>query len=68
MERLHFEYAASLPIKQRAHVGVLGSGDLEVLFEPFPDQRLVKRFDEGEHLILPAKPEDRGSRQHDRCS
>jgi hypothetical protein len=28
MERLHFEYPASQPIKQRAHVGVVGSGDL----------------------------------------
>ena len=39
MERLYFEYAASLPIKQRAHVGVVGSGDLEVLLEPSPDQK-----------------------------
>jgi malonate decarboxylase delta subunit len=39
MERLHFEYAASQPIKQRAHVGVVGSGDLEVLLEPSPDQK-----------------------------
>jgi malonate decarboxylase delta subunit len=38
MERLYFEYAASLPIKQRVHVGVVGSGDLEVLLEPSPDQ------------------------------
>ena len=39
MERLHFEYAAAQPIKQRAHVGVVGSGDLEVLLEPSPDQK-----------------------------
>ena len=39
MERLHFEYPASQPIKQRAHVGVVGSGDLEVLLEPSPDQK-----------------------------
>jgi malonate decarboxylase delta subunit len=39
MERLRFEYAASQPIKQRAHVGVVGSGDLEVLLEPSPDQK-----------------------------
>jgi malonate decarboxylase delta subunit len=38
MERLHFEYPASQPIKQPAHVGVVGSGDLEVLLEPSPDQ------------------------------
>jgi malonate decarboxylase delta subunit len=39
MERLHFEHAASQPIKQRAHVGVVGSGDLEVLLEPSPDEK-----------------------------
>jgi malonate decarboxylase acyl carrier protein len=39
MERLHFEYPAYLPIKQRAHVGVVGSGDLEVLLEPSSDQK-----------------------------
>ena len=39
MERLHFEYAAAQPITQRAHVGVVGSGDLEVLLEPSPDQK-----------------------------
>jgi malonate decarboxylase delta subunit len=39
MEAFHFEYPASQPIKQRAHVGVVGSGDLEVLFEPSPDQK-----------------------------
>ena len=39
MQRLYFEYAASEPIKQRAHVGVVGSGDLEVLVEPSPDQK-----------------------------
>ena len=39
MERLHFEYPASQPIKRRAHVGVVGSGDLEVLLEPSPDQK-----------------------------
>jgi malonate decarboxylase delta subunit len=39
MERLYFEYAASQPIKQRAHVGVVGSGDLEVLLEPSPDRK-----------------------------
>jgi malonate decarboxylase delta subunit len=38
MEKHHFEYPASRPIKQRAHVGVVGSGDLEVLLEPSPNQ------------------------------
>jgi malonate decarboxylase delta subunit len=39
MEALQFEYSASHPIKQRSHVGVVGSGDLEVLLEPSPDQK-----------------------------
>ena len=33
MEKLTFEFQASQPVKRRAHVGVVGSGDLEVLFE-----------------------------------
>lgn len=39
MEKLTFEYPASEPVKQRAHVGVVGSGDLEVLLEPSFDQK-----------------------------
>jgi malonate decarboxylase delta subunit len=31
MEHLTFDYPASEPVKHRAHVGVVGSGDLEVL-------------------------------------
>jgi len=38
MEKLSFDYAASLPVRQRAHVGIVGSGDLEVLLEPSSDQ------------------------------
>jgi malonate decarboxylase delta subunit len=38
METLTFDYPASLPVRQRAHVGVVGSGDLEVLFEPSSDE------------------------------
>ena len=34
METLNFEYEASKPLTRRAHVGVVGSGDLEVLIEP----------------------------------
>ena len=41
MERLTFEYPASRPVPHRAHVGVVGSGDLEVLLEPSPDRRAV---------------------------
>ena len=34
MEILKFEYEAKGPLTRRAHVGVVGSGDLEVLIEP----------------------------------
>lgn len=34
METLNFEYEARRPLPRRAHVGVVGSGDLEVLIEP----------------------------------
>jgi malonate decarboxylase delta subunit len=39
MEKLSFDYPASQPIRQRAHVGVVGSGDLEVLLEASTDER-----------------------------
>ncbi len=34
MEQLEFTYPATRAIPHRAHVGVVGSGDLEVLLEP----------------------------------
>ena len=34
METLTFEYEAERPLTGRVHVGVVGSGDLEVLMEP----------------------------------
>ena len=34
MEQIEFNYPAKRKIAQRAHVGVVGSGDLEVLLEP----------------------------------
>ena len=37
MESLNFSYGARQPVARRVHVGVVGSGDLEVLFEPSPD-------------------------------
>jgi malonate decarboxylase delta subunit len=37
METLHFDYEAGRPLTRRAHVGVVGSGDLEVLIEPSGD-------------------------------
>ena len=39
MESLTFSYPAGQPIARRVHVGVVGSGDLEVLLEPSPDDR-----------------------------
>ena len=34
MEHLTFDYPARRPVMTRAHVGVVGSGDLEVLLAP----------------------------------
>jgi len=34
MENLRYEYPATRPVARRAHVGVVGSGDLEVLLSP----------------------------------
>jgi malonate decarboxylase delta subunit len=34
METLNFEFEAKGQLTRRAHVGVVGSGDLEVLIEP----------------------------------
>lgn len=39
MNTLNFDYPASQPVSRRAHVGVVGSGDLEILLEPSPDGR-----------------------------
>jgi malonate decarboxylase delta subunit len=39
MESMNFSYPAAQPITRRVHVGVVGSGDLEVLLEPSPDDR-----------------------------
>lgn len=38
MERLSFIYPARESVARRVHVGVVGSGDLEVLLEPSADQ------------------------------
>lgn len=37
MERLSFTYPARASVAGRVHVGVVGSGDLEVLLEPSSD-------------------------------
>lgn len=38
MEKLEFDFPATHPITKRAHVGVVGSGDLEILLEPSRDE------------------------------
>ena len=39
MEQIEFDYpAAKRRINKRAHVGVVGSGDMEVLMEPTPSE------------------------------
>jgi len=38
MEVFDFTYPARQPVARRVHVGVVGSGDLEVLLEPSLDQ------------------------------
>ncbi|WP_173917546.1 malonate decarboxylase subunit delta [Halobacillus sp. Marseille-Q1614] len=40
METMFFEYPADKSIAQRAHVGVVGSGDLEVLVTPSEEPRI----------------------------
>ncbi|AKT43887.1 malonate decarboxylase subunit delta [Chondromyces crocatus] len=44
MEQLAFDYPDREPIQRRAHVGVVGSGDLEVLLEPSTDRALHVRI------------------------
>lgn len=38
MQEYAFTYPASERVARRAHVGVVGSGDLEILLEPSPDE------------------------------
>lgn len=39
MEQIEFDYPAKRKVSKRAHVGVVGSGDLEVLLEPSEGER-----------------------------
>jgi malonate decarboxylase delta subunit len=39
MEKMQYDYPAAYPVSHRVHVGVVGSGDLEVLLEPSADNR-----------------------------
>lgn len=42
MEHLTFDRPANTPAARRAHVGVVGSGDLEVLLEPATGRTTVE--------------------------
>jgi malonate decarboxylase delta subunit len=44
METLEFKFAAKTETGGRAHVGVVGSGDLEVLMEPIETQEARVRI------------------------
>jgi malonate decarboxylase delta subunit len=39
MEKIQYDYSAQHSVPHRVHVGVVGSGDLEVLLEPSTDAR-----------------------------
>lgn len=39
MELMVFTYPATQPVARRAHVGVVGSGDLEIVLEPSSDHQ-----------------------------
>jgi malonate decarboxylase delta subunit len=39
MEQMSFTYPARVRLQRRVHVGVVGSGDLEVLLEPSADDQ-----------------------------
>ena len=54
MEKLTFEYAATKSVPKRAYVGVVGSGDLEILLEPIEEKKAYvvvrTRFDGFEQI------------------
>lgn len=52
MEILTFQYKGTKTLPKRAHVGVVGSGDLEILLEPAEESEVVvrTRFDGYERL------------------
>ncbi|WP_287878448.1 malonate decarboxylase subunit delta [Aquitalea sp.] len=60
METLHLHYPASAPAKQRVMVGVVASGDLEILLEPGPAghiEILVNSSSDGSHTRWQAQLE-----------
>lgn len=59
LETLVFEYPATKRLTQRAHVGVVGSGDMEILLEPSSDPHIrievrtgIKGFGKTWKLVL----------------
>jgi len=38
MQKLQFQYETSKPVQKPAHIGVVGSGDLEIIVEPTEGQ------------------------------
>ncbi|GBU11735.1 malonate decarboxylase acyl carrier protein [Enterobacterales bacterium] len=54
MERFEFTYPAQTPLTGRAQAGVVGSGDLEALYEPKSDAELrvtVTTSVDGSHTL-----------------
>lgn len=41
MEKLEYTFQAERPVHKRAHVGVVGSGDLEILIEPIEGNQTI---------------------------
>ncbi|MEX1030251.1 MAG: malonate decarboxylase acyl carrier protein [Paenibacillaceae bacterium] len=38
IEQLHFEYKAEREVYKKGHVGIVASGDLEIMVEPSPNK------------------------------
>lgn len=47
MEKLNFEYDNSVPVKEFAHVGVVASGDLEILVYPAEGEKTTLEITTG---------------------
>ncbi len=44
MEKLHFKYQATQPIDHPVHIGVVASGDLEVIMKPTDKKRVRAEY------------------------
>ncbi|MET0638064.1 MAG: malonate decarboxylase subunit delta [Chitinophagaceae bacterium] len=57
MEDFSFTYPAGRKVKQRAHIGVVGSGDMEILLEPGNNNQtefIVRTASDGFRLLWKA--------------